>query len=159
MAVVSSDAKTPEEYLAALPEDRREMVSAIRDAINASLGEGFVEGMSYGMISWWVPLERFGDTYNGEPLGLVGLASQKQYVALYLNSVYADAGTEAWFRERYAQSGRKLNMGKSCVRFRRMDEVPLDIIGETIARADIDSFTAFFVEARGSARKTRSASA
>jgi hypothetical protein len=156
--MVTSDAKTPDEYIAALPEDRREMVSAIRDAINANLPDGYVEGLAYGMIGWSVPLERFPDTYNGQPLGLVGLASQKNHVALYLNSVYSDPATEAWFRERYAASGRKLDMGKSCVRFRRFEDVPLDVIGETIARADIDRFTSFYVDARGSARRTRRAS-
>jgi len=135
------------------------MVSAIRDTINASLPDGYVEGMAYGMIGWSVPLERSGDTYNGQPLGLVALASQKSYVALYLNSVYADPPTEAWFRHRYAASGKALNMGKSCVRYRRFDEIPLDVIGETIARADIDEFASLFAATRGSARKTRRASA
>ncbi len=135
------------------------MVSAIRETINANLPDGYVEGMAYGMIGWSVPLERFGDTYNGQPLGLVALASQKSYVSVYLNSVYADPATEAWFRKRYAASGKTLNMGKSCVRFRRFDEVPLDVIGETIARADIEEFTSFFAAERGSARKTRQTSA
>ena len=103
------------------------------------------------MIGWYVPLERFPDTYNGQPLGLVGLASQKQYVSLYLNSVYGDRDTEAWFRQRWAETGKPLNMGKSCVRFRRLDDVPLDVIGETIARADLDTYLAQHEEARGSA--------
>lgn len=156
--MVSSDAKSPDEYLAGLPEDRRAMVSAIRDTINANLPDGYVEGMASGMIGWSVPLERFPDTYNGQPLGLVGLASQKNHVAVYLNSVYADPATEAWFRDRFTASGKKLDMGKSCVRFRRFEEVPLDVIGETIARADIDRFTSLFTDERGSARRTRRAS-
>jgi hypothetical protein len=159
MAMPRSDAKTPDEYVASLPGERRRMVSAIRETINANLPDGYVEGMAYGMIGWSVPLERFGDTYNGQPLGLVALASQKAYVSVYLNSVYADPTTEAWFRKRYAASGRTLNMGKSCVRFRRFDEVPLDVIGETIARADIEKFTSLFAAERGSARKSRQTSA
>jgi hypothetical protein len=153
--MVSSDATTPEDYLATLPEDRREAVAAIRDVINANLPDGYEEGMSYGMIAWYVPLERSGATYNGQPLGLAGLASQKNYISLYLLSVYGDGATEAWFRKQYAASGKELNMGKSCVRFRRLADVPLGIIGETIARADLDGFVERHAEARGSARATR----
>lgn len=155
--MASSDAKTPDDYLATLPADRREMVSAIRDAINANLPDGYVEGMAYGMIGWSVPLERFGDTYNGQPLGLVGLASQKNHVAVYLNSVYADPAAEAWFRERFSASGKKLDMGKSCLRFRKLEDVAIDVIGETIARADLDGFLARYEDVRGSSRKTRAA--
>lgn len=153
--MVTSSAATPEEYVASLPEDRREIVSAIRDVINRNLPDGFVERMASGMIDWYVPLERFPDTYNGQPLNLAGLASQKQYVSLYLNSVYGDRDTEAWFRERWAATGKPLNMGKSCVRFRRMEDVPLDVVGETIARADLDAYLAQYEDARGSSRLAR----
>jgi hypothetical protein len=155
--LATSTATTPDEYVASLPEDRRRIVSAIRETINANLPDGYREGMSYGMIGWYVPLETFPETYNGQPLGLVALASQKAYVALYLNSVYSDPSTESWFRDRYAATGRTLNMGKSCVRFRTFDDVPLDVIGETIARADLHSFTDSLERARGSARKSRQA--
>jgi hypothetical protein len=111
--------------------------------------------MAFGMIGWYVPLERFPDTYNGQPLGLAALASQKNHISVYLNSVYGDPETERWFRERYAESGKKLDMGKSCVRFRRLEDLPLDVIGETIARADLDSFLDRYAEVRGSSRATR----
>jgi hypothetical protein len=113
--------------------------------------------MAYGMIAYYVPLERFPDTYNGQPLGLAGLASQKNYISLYLNSVYGDRETERWFRERYAASGKPLDMGKSCVRFRRLEDIPLDLIGETIARADLETYLDHYRAARGSSRKTRAA--
>ena len=153
--MVTSTAATPEEYLASLPDDRRRIVSALRETINANLPDGYREGMSFGMIGWYVPLETFPDTYNGQPVGLVGLASQKNHVALYLNSVYSDPSTEGWFRDRYAATGKNLNMGKSCVRFRSFDEVPFDVIGETIARADLEAFIDSLERARGSARKSR----
>jgi Domain of unknown function (DU1801) len=153
--LATSTAATPDEYVASLPEDRQEIVGAIRDVIRRNLPDGYAEGMAFGMIGWYVPLERFGNTYNGQPLGLVGLASQKEYVSLYLNSVYGDRATEAWFRERWAASGKSLNMGKSCVRFRRLEDVPLDVIGETIARADLDAYLAHYETARGSARVAR----
>ena len=113
--------------------------------------------MAFGMIAWYVPLDRFPNTYNGQPLGLVALASQKSYLSLYLNSVYGDPETETWFRERYAASGKTLDMGKSCVRFKRVEDLPLDVIGETIARADLDAFLARYAAARGPSRLTRRA--
>lgn len=155
--MVSSNARTPDEYIASLSEDRRGAVSAVRDVIRANLPAGYEEGMQYGMIAWYVPLERFPDTYNGQPLGLAGLASQKNYLSLYLNTVYGDRETEAWFKKRYAASGKKLDMGKSCVRFKRLDDLPLDVIGETIARADLDRLLVHYEGARGSSRKTRAA--
>ena len=156
--MATSTAGTPEEYLAELPEERRAIVSAVRDTINANLPEGYREGMSYGMIGWYVPLETFPETYNGQPLGLAGVASQKNYVAVYLTPVYSDPSTEAWFRDRHAEAGKPPNMGKSCVRYRHLEEVPLELIGETIARADLESFTAHFDSVRGSARRARAAS-
>jgi hypothetical protein len=154
-----SQAQSPEEYIASLPEDRRQAVSAIREVILANLPPGYEEGMAFGMIGYFVPLETFPDTYNGQPLGLAALASQKNYISLYLNSVYGDRDTERWFRDRYAASGKELNMGKSCVRFRSLDEVPLDLIGETIARADLDTYLEHYRAARGSSRATRGAKA
>lgn len=154
--MAKSTATTPDEYIAALPEERRAMVERIRAVVRENLPDGFEEGMQYGMIGWYVPLERFNDTYNGEPLGLAALANQKGHVSLYLNSVYGNTDTESWFRERYAETGKKLDMGKSCVRFRRMDDVPLDLIADTIARTNVDEFVRFYEQARGSSRRTRS---
>ena len=155
--MVTSDARTPDEYIAALPDDRREAVGAVRDVVRDNLPAGFEEGMLYGMIGWYIPLERFPNTYNGQPLGLAALASQKNYMSLYLNSVYGDPRTEAWFKDRYEASGKRLNMGKSCVRFRRLDDLPLDVIADTIARVDLESFVASYVKAAGSSRMARSA--
>lgn len=153
--MVTSGARTPDEYIAALPEDRREAVRAVRDVVRDNLPAGFEEGMLYGMIGWYIPLERFPNTYNGQPLGLAALASQKNYMSLYLNSVYGDPRTEAWFKDRYAASGKRLDMGKSCVRFRRLEDLPLDVIGDTIARVDLESYVAFYEKASGSSRRTR----
>jgi len=130
-------------------------LTAVADVIRRNLPDGYREGMQYGMIGWYVPLETFPDTYNGQPLGLAGLASQKHYMSLYLNNVYGDPGLEAWFRERYAAAGKKLDMGKSCVRFRHLDDLALDVIGETIARTDLDRYLAHYLQARGSSRATR----
>ena len=151
----STTPQTPDEYIASLPEGRREAVAAVRDVVRRNLPLGFEEGVFYGMIGWYVPLQRFPDTYNGQPLGLAGLASQKNYMSLYLLNVYGDRETERWFKERYAASGKRLSMGKSCVRFTKLEDLPLDVIGETIARADVDRYLAHYGEARGSSRRTR----
>ena len=155
--MVTSSARTVDEYIASLPADRREAVEAVRAVVRDNLPAGYREGMQFGMIAWYVPLERFPDTYNGQPLGLAGLASQKNYMSLYLNSVYGDPRTEAWFKDRYAASGKRLNMGKSCVRFRRLEDLPLDVIGDTIARVDLESYLAWYEKAAGSSRRTPAA--
>ena len=150
-------ARTPDEYIASLPDDRRESIAAVRDVVRKNLPPGFEEGMQYAMIGWYVPLERFPDTYNGQPLALAGLASQKAYMSLYLNNVYGDPDTERSFKERYEASGKRLDMGKSCVRFKRLEDLPLEVIGETIARTDLDRYLEHYAEARGSSRQTRKA--
>ena len=153
--MVTSPATTVEEYLASLPADRQGPMRSVVAVVRANLPAGYAEGMQYGMIGWYVPLERLPETYNGQPLGLAGLASQKQYMSLYLNSVYGDKETEAWFRDRWAATGKRLDMGKSCVRFRRVEDLPLDVIGETIARADLDAFVGHYEAVKGSSRRAR----
>ena len=155
--MVTSDARTPDEYIAALPDDRREAVRAVRDVVRDNLPAGFEEGMQSGMIGWYVPLERLPDTYNGQPLGLAGLASQKNYMSLYLQQRVRRPEDRGVVQGRYAASGKRLNMGKSCVRFRRLEDLPLDVIGDTIARVDLESFIAWYEKAAGSSRSTRSA--
>ncbi|HEX4976875.1 MAG TPA: DUF1801 domain-containing protein [Nocardioides sp.] len=150
-----SDAPTVEDYLAALPAGRREALTAIRDTVNANLDDGFAEGMEYGMVTWGVPLERYPTTYNGKPLGVVSLASQKNHMALYLMCLYADDGLEEWFRQQYAARGMKLDLGKSCVRFRSLDEVPLDVLAALLRRVTPEQHIARYEESRAATRKGR----
>ena len=145
---MQSDASTVEEYLAELPPDRREIVAAVRDIVNSHLPAGYVEGMGWGMITWSVPLERYPNTYNGQPLGYVGLASQKRHLALYMMGVYADPEAEQKLRQRWAATGRKLNMGKSCLRFQRLEDLDLDIIAELVAATSVDDFLSRYEAAR-----------
>ena len=144
---MQSDAKTPEEYLTELEPKRREAISAVRDVILDNLPDGYEEVMQYGMISYVVPFDVFPETYNGQPLMYIALASQKQYMSLYLTSVYADETVSEWFRERYLATGKKLNMGKSCVRFRKLEDVPLDLVAEVAA---LTPLVRFVEEARAS---------
>lgn len=127
-------------YLSKLPADRRAALAAIRTTINANLPAGYEEGVQFGMISWFVPLSRYPDTYNKQPLCLAGLASQKHHMAIYLMTVYGHAPTLSWFKKAYAAAGKKLDMGKSCVRFKKLEDVPLDVIGELIGRVDVDTY-------------------
>jgi hypothetical protein len=140
--VATSTAKTVAQYLKALSADRRAAISAVRDTVNANLPDGFEEGMQYGMIGWYVPLDRFPETYNGQPIGVAALAAQKNYNALYLMGVYGDKKLETWFKKQFTATGKKLDMGKSCVRFKTLDALPLDVIGQTIAKVSVDDLIA-----------------
>ncbi|MEX2161735.1 MAG: DUF1801 domain-containing protein [Anaerolineales bacterium] len=152
--MVSSKAKTVAEYLKELPADRRSAVSAVRKVILDNLPAGYKEGM-FGMIGYYVPLKDFPDTYNGQPLAIAGLAAQKNYNSLYLMAVYGNREIEAWFKERYKASGKKLDMGKSCIRFKRAEDLPLELIAETIAKVSKEDYIRYVEGVRGSVRKTR----
>jgi hypothetical protein len=145
---MDSDVSTVQEYLDNLEPDRREVVSAVREVINAAMPDGYEEGIAYGMIGWSVPLERYPDTYNGQPLGYVALAAQKRYYSLYLNALYAGSVDETEFRRRWEDSGRKLDMGKSCLRFRKLEDLNLDLIAETVAGTPVDAYIARYEQAR-----------
>lgn len=147
---MQSSATTVEAYLDEIPTDRRSAIKVVRDVILANLPEGYVETMQWGMISYVIPLERHGDTCNKLPLALVSLANQKQYMAVYLNNVYGDPEVESWFLSRYKATGKRLDMGKSCVRFRKLEDLPIDLVGEAVARTPVDAFIAKYVEARRS---------
>ena len=116
---------------------------------------GYREVMAWGMLCWVVPLERHPETYNGQPLCYVSLASQKTSISLYLMAVYGDAALERWFRSQWAKTGKRLDMGKSCVRFRSLDDVPLGLIGATVARVPLERFVARYKEVQGSPRAAR----
>lgn len=146
---MKSEAATVPEYLAELPEDRRTAMSTVRDVVNDHLPDGYVETMDWGVIAWNVPLEIEPDTYNAKPLCYAALASQKQYMSVYLMGLYSDGPELAWFRQQYAERGLKLDMGKSCVRFRRLDDIPLDILGEAIGKIPLDEFVARSKAGRG----------
>lgn len=145
---MQSNAKTVAEYLAEIDDGRREAISAVRGVILDNLPDGYEEMMLFGMITYAVPLSVLADTYNGQPLMYAALASQKRHMAVYLTNVYADESTESWFRDRYLATGKRLDMGKSCVRFRRLDDLPLDLVGEAIGRTPIDDFVEIYKASR-----------
>lgn len=130
---MQSDAKTVAAYLKELPADKREVVSQVRELILENLPAGYVERMNWGMISYEIPLEMYPDTYNGKPLLFASLAAQKRHYALYLMNVYQDPDLEAALKQGFAMAGKKLDMGKSCLRFRQLDDLPMDVIAKVIA--------------------------
>ena len=137
---MQSDAKTVEEYLASLPEDRRAALEAVRGKILENLPDGYDEVMNWGMITYEVPLETCPDTYNGKPLMYAALGSQKDHMAVYLTGIYMDEGAREEFEARYRDTGKRMDMGKSCVRFRKLEDLPLPLIGEAIGQIPADEF-------------------
>ena len=133
-----SSATNVADYLRELPEDRRTALETVRRVINDHLPPGYEEAMNWGMITWQVPLETCPDTYNGQPLMYAALASQKRYMAVHLMGIYTSPSDRAAFEAAYRATGKRFDAGKACVRFRKLDDLPLDLIGETIAALPAD---------------------
>ena len=138
--MAQSKANSVDEYLAELPPDRRDTIAAVRKVVLDHLPAGYQETMQYGMIGYVIPLETYPVTYNRQPLTYAALASQKNHVSLYLMNIYGENAATQWFIEGYKASGKKLDMGKSCVRFRKLQDVPMGLIGEAIARTPVADF-------------------
>jgi len=135
---------TVDDYIDSLPEDRRVALRSVREVINSRIPAGYEEGIVYGMISWFVPFTRLAETYNGQPLCVASLGAQKSHMALHLMSVYGDPKLRAWFEKAYKASGKKLDMGKACVRFKALDALPLGVIGEAVAKVGVDDYVAAY---------------
>jgi hypothetical protein len=142
---MTSKEKTVKEYLVSLPADRREAISAVRKVILANLPEGYEECMQYGMLSYVVPHSLYPAGYHCDPkqaLTFASLGSQKNHMALYAMCVYGHGPTLDWFRKAWKATGKKLDMGKACVRFRKLDDLPLDVVGQLIARVPVEKYVA-----------------
>jgi hypothetical protein len=140
---MQSKAKTVKEYLADLPTDRRQALETVRRVILENLDGDYEEGMQYGMIGYYVPHRIFPAGYHcdpKQPLCFAGLASQKNYMSLYLMCVYGSREQEARFRKAWEKSGKKLDMGKSCIRFKKVDDLALNVIGQTIRQVPAKKF-------------------
>ena len=141
---MQSQAKTAADYLAGLPADRCRAIDAVRNLILEKLPEGYEETMRYGRIGYCVPLSRYPNTYNRAPLNYAALASQKNHMAVYLMGCYGDRKLARWFEAEFRKSGKKLDMGKSCIRFKKRDDLPLDVIGKAVASMPVDDFIALY---------------
>lgn len=135
-----SSADTPEAYLAELPDDRRQALSRLRALILENLPDGYVEAMNWGMIAYEVPLSIVPKTYNGQPLMLAALASQKKHMGLYLCGLNCMPGLKERFEQSYRDKGLKLDMGAACVRFRALDAVDLDAVADVIRSVPVADF-------------------
>ncbi len=151
-----SVATTVSEYLRSLPEDRRAAMHAVRDVIIANLPKGYVEVMDWGMISYQIPLDVYPDTYNGKPLMYAALASQKGYMVVYLSAIYADAEARRRFEADYRATGKRYDVGQSCVRFKKLDDLPLDVIGAAVAATPVASYIENYEKARAGSGGGRS---
>ena len=143
-------AVTPEEYIAQLPENRREAVTRLRAVLLANLPKGFREGMHYGMIAYFVPHELYRAGYHcdpKQPLPFMQIASQKNYIAIYHLGLYADADLMDWFNEAYSQTGKsRLDMGKSCIRFKKPEDIPFDLLGELARKMSVEDWIYLYEE-------------
>ena len=144
-------ASTVEQYLASLPEDRRAALTAVRQEINRHLPAGYREGIQFGMISWYVPLSTYPKGYGGNakvPLPLLSLGSLKSHMALYMLCFYGNPTLSEWFTEQYERSGKKLDMGLGCVRFKTLGALAVDVVARTVARVTPAQHVANYQKAR-----------
>lgn len=153
----SAPRSTVAQYLALLPPDRRDAIEAVRSAINARLPRGYEEGIQYGMIGWYVPHSVYPPGYHcdpKQPLPFAAVASQKNHLSIYLMCIYGDAKHKDWFEKEWKKTGLKLDIGKACIRFKKIEDVPLGLLGEAVARVPVAEFIKVYESAfKPAARK------
>lgn len=153
---MQSKAKTVKQYLDQLPADRRDAISAVRDVMLKNLPKGFEEGMQYGMIGYFVPHSVYPAGYHcnpKEPLPYASLASQKNYMSIYLMCIYGEETHREWFIDAWKKAGKKLDMGKSCVRFKKLEDVPLKVVGQAMKRVTVKKYIDFYEGATNRGKK------
>jgi hypothetical protein len=156
---MQSKAATVDEYLADLPADRRKIVQAVRELMLKNLDKQYEEGMQYGMIGYYVPHKVYPAGYHcdpTQPLPFAGLASQKNHLSLYLMCVYAGGEMSEWFQRAWAKTGKKFDMGKACVRFKKLDDLALDVVAEAVRRMPAKKYIAFYESATQDDRERKS---
>ena len=151
--MVMSKATTVAKYLAALPPERRAVVAAVRNLVREHLPPGYREAVGWGMITYAIPLSRYPDTYNGQPLCYVGLAAQKNHYALYLMGAYAESRQYQTLKKAFEKAGKRMDMGKSCLRFKRLEDLPLAAVGQVIASTPPKDYIAIFEANRPPSRR------
>ncbi len=139
---------TVSQWLESVPADRKDAINAVRDAVNERLPRGYEETVDWGMLAWVVPLASFPDTHNGRPLMLAALGAHTKRMTIYLMSVYGDAKIRAEFETAYKNSGKKVDIGGSCIHFKTLDDLPLDVVGDAIARVDLDEYVERYRQSR-----------
>lgn len=145
---MQSEAKTVSEYLASLEPERAAVIKKLRSVIKKNLPKGFAETMRWGMISYEVPLSRYPNTYNKQPLSYIGLASQKNKFSLYLMGCYSDEKTRKAFEAEFKKSGKPMDMGKSCIRFKRLEDLPMELIEATVRATSVEQWIEIYETSR-----------
>jgi len=148
--------QTVAQYLRSLDPERRKILSAVRKAVNDNLPEGYAEGIVYGIIAWHVPLATFPDTYNGQPLCCAALAAKKNYNSLHLMGAAYNSKQKTFLREEFEKRGKKFDMGQGCLRFKTLDDLPLDVIGTVIQRMPAKALIAVHEAAHAHKRRKSS---
>ena len=133
-------ALTVKQWLASVPAERKDAINAVRDAVNDHLPPGYEETVDWGMLAWVVPFATLPNTHNGHPLTLAALGAHTKLMTLYLMTVYSDPEVRREFQIAYKKTGKKLDMGGCCVHFKKLDDLPLDVVGDTIARVAVDEY-------------------
>ncbi|MFN7876506.1 MAG: DUF1801 domain-containing protein [Pirellula sp.] len=159
---MQSKASTVDQYIEELTSDRQEAISAVRKVILKNIDPSFQETMQYGMIGYSVPHSLYPAGYHcdpKQPLPFAGLASQKNYMSLYLISAYNDTEFDSWIRKAFEKVGKKLDMGKCCIRFKKLEDLPMEIVAEAFRRVRcsqfVESYEAFLAEHRSSKPTTK----
>ena len=148
-----SRAKTVAEYVASLPPDRQRVVKQTRSFVKKHLPKGYKEQIGWGAITYSVPLSVLPDTYNGQPLCYAALAAQKHFYTLYLMGVYGNPAQKTWLAGEFKKRGKKFDMGKSCLHFKSLEDLPLDVIGQVIASIPMDKYVAHYRDTRPARRR------
>jgi hypothetical protein len=148
-------ALTVDQWLASVPADRKDAINAVRDAVNQHLPQGYEETVDWGMLAWVVPLATLPNTYNGHPLMLAALGAHTKVMTLYLMTVYGDPKLRKEFEAAYKRTGKKLDMGGCCVHFKKLDDLPLDIVADTIARVGVEDYIEHYEKSRSKKNKKK----
>jgi hypothetical protein len=146
-SIMQSKATTVQQYLAELPADRRAQLNAVRAVIKKNIDKGFKEGVGYGMIGWSVPHSIYPPGYHCDPktpLPFAGMAAQKNHLSLYIMCVYFEGGEHDWLRQQFAKAGKKLDMGKSCIRFQKAEDLHLEAIGQVFKRTTVKKYVEMY---------------
>ena len=141
-------ALTVNQWLASVPAERKDAINAVRDAVNEHLPQGYEETVEWGMLAWVVPLATLPNTHNGHPLTLAALGAHTKLMTIYLMTVYSDPKLRREFEIAYKKTGKKLDMGGCCVHFKKLDDLPLDVVGNTIARVAVDQYVERYENSR-----------
>ncbi|HLK03964.1 MAG TPA: DUF1801 domain-containing protein [Candidatus Acidoferrum sp.] len=155
-----SNVKTPAQYIASLPADRAKTIATVRAFVNKHIPRGYEECLVWGTIGWTIPLSRYPDTYNKQPICYVALSSQKNYCVLYLMAAYGSASQLEQLKAAFKAAGKKLDMGKCCVHFETPDDLPLEPIGKLISAISSEKWIEIYEESRlltkaGQAQKSK----